>query len=94
MIPIPTPLPPTLPSEPLDRARVERALEIAKITRAAARAAEADVYEAATYNAAMMSLVVAEQLLTHEALVSALHHAELAREQFVLSASRAVQRVP
>lgn len=94
MIPFPNPLPPTLPSEPLSRARVERALEAAKITRAAARAAEADVYEAAAYNAAMMSLVVAEQLLTHDALTSALRQAELAREQFILSAQRAVQRVP
>lgn len=73
-------------------AQVSSALEIAKITRAAARAAEADIHEAALYNVAMMSLVVAEQMVAIRSFEAAMRHADRAREQFLVSAQRAALR--
>ncbi len=77
---------------PTLHAQVSSALEIAKITRAAARAAEADIYEAALYNVAMMSLVVAEQMLAIRSFEAAMRHADRARAQFLVSAQRAALR--
>jgi hypothetical protein len=77
---------------PTLHAQVLSALEVAKITWAAARAAEADLYESARYNVAMMSLVVAEQMLALRLFDAAMRHAGRAREQFLVSAQRAALR--